>query len=276
MRTKLFSWVLLCGVALFSAAVVSAAQEQIAGKIIAAKVRGTVTAHNKADNTNRELHDSDAISEGYVVTTAQKSSVVLIFANGSAVNLASDSTLAIDEFLMDPFDPKYSAADAKDEPSISTTKLSLQHGELVGNVKHLHRDQGSSFTVNTPVGAAGIRGTTFQFSLGTDDAGNPYVRFSTSEGTVYLTALDGTERLIPAGKAVSVTFATTTNAAGETVVVPGSVKVTGVEDMPPATQAAIAQAVQAIVEANPNIANPGGNSPNATTPPVNTTPGDGH
>ena len=274
MRTKLFSWVLLCGVALFFTG--SAQAAQTAGKIIAAKVHGTVTAHNNADNTNRELHDSDAISEGYVVTTAQKSSVVLIFANGSAVNLASDSTLAIDEFLMDPFDPKYSAADAKEEPSISTTKLSLQRGELVGNVKHLNRDKGSSFSVNTPVGAAGIRGTTFQFSVGTDDAGKPYVRFSTSEGTVYLTALDGTERLIPAGKEVSVTFETTTNAKGETTVVPGSVKVTGVEDMPPATQAAIAQAIQAIVAANPTIATPAGNAPNATTPPVDTTPGDGH
>ena len=181
---------------------------------MAAKVRGTVTAHNNADSTNRELHDSDAISEGYVVTTAQKSSVVLIFANGSAVNLASDSTLSIDEFLMDPFDEKQAAADAKAEPSTSTTKLSLQRGELVGNVKHLNRDQGSKFTVNTPVGAAGIRGTTFRFALGTDDAGKTYMRFSTSEGTVYLTALDGAERLIPAGKSVNVTFETTTEAAG--------------------------------------------------------------
>ena len=275
MRTKLFSWILMLGVAVLFAASAQAAG-RTAGKIVAAKVHGTVTALNKADNSSRELHDSDALSEGYVVTTAPKSSVVLLFANGSAVNLSADSTLSIDEFLQDPFDPKYSVAEAKEEPSTSVTKLSLQRGELVGTVKHLNRDQGSSFTVNTPVGAAGIRGTTFQFTLGTDDAGKPFARFSTAEGTVFLTSLDGTERLIPAGKQVSVSFETTTSATGEVTIVPGSVKVTGVDDMPAATQAAIAQAVQAIIQANPAILNPPAPAPNATTPPVDTTPGDGH
>ena len=276
MRTKLFSWILLCGAAVLFAAMAPAVQARSAGKIIAAKVRGTVTATSKADNSRRELHDSDALSEGYVVTTAQKSSVVLIFANGAAVNLSADSSLSIDEFLMDPFDPKYSVAEAKEEPSTSVTKLSLQRGELVGNVKHLNRDQGSSFTVNTPVGAAGIRGTTFQFSVGTDNNGKPYVRFSTAEGVVFLTAGEGVERLIPAGKEVSVTFETTTSPTGQVVVVPGSVQVTGVGDISAATQAAIAVAVQQIVQANPAIVTPPAPSPSATTPPVNTTPGDGH
>jgi hypothetical protein len=274
MRTKLFSWVLLCVVSVFFAATAQAAQ--VVGKIVAARVHGTVTAVNQLDKSRRELRDNDAVSAGYVVTTAQKSSVVLIFANGSAVNLASDSTLSIDEFLIDPFDEKQVAANANAEPSTSTTKLSLQRGELVGNVKHLNRDKGSSFTVTTPVGAAGIRGTTFQFSLGTDDAGKLFARFSTAEGTVFLTSLDGTERLIPAGKQVSVSFETTTSATGEVTIVPGTVKVTGVEEMPAATQAAIAQAVQEIVQANPAILNPPAPAPKATTPPVETTPGDGH
>jgi hypothetical protein len=279
MRTQLFSWLVLCSLAfVFATSSVRAAQEKIAGKIIAAKVHGTVTALNKADNSSKVLHDSDALSEGYVVTTGQKSSVVLLFANGSAVNLSADSTLSIDEFLLDPFDAKYSAAEAKEEPSTSVTTLSLQRGELVGNVKHLHRDQGSAFTVNTPVGAAGIRGTTFQFALGTDDSGKPYVRFSTSEGTVYLTALDGAERLIPAGKSVNITFETTTSPTGVQTIVPGSVKVSDVGDIPLAVQAVIAQAVQAIIQANPALINPTTTptSPNATTPPVNTTPGDGN
>lgn len=276
MRIKLLSWIVLCGVAVLFAVSMPAATGRTPGKIIAAKVRGTVTAVNQVNNTRRELHDSDALSEGYVITTAQKSSVVLLFANGSAVNLSSDSSLSIDEFLMDPFDPKYSVAEAKEEPSTSVTKLSLQRGELVGNVKHLNRDQGSSFTVNTPVGAAGIRGTTFQFAVGTDNAGKPYVRFSTAEGVVFLTAGDGVERLIPAGKEVSVTFDTTTSPTGEVVIVPGSVKVTGVGDMSADTQAAIAAAVQQIVQANPAIITPPAPAPSATTPPVNTTPGDGH
>jgi hypothetical protein len=47
------------------------------------------------------------------------------------------------------------------EPTTSTTKLSLRQGELISNVKKLKKDAGSSFEIKTPVGAAGIRGTSF-------------------------------------------------------------------------------------------------------------------
>jgi len=275
MRTKLFPWVLLFSLGLLVVAAAQAAQEKTAGKIIAAKVHGTVTAMNKADNSSKVLHDSDVLSEGTIVTTAPKSSVVLLFANGSAVSLSADSTLSIDEFLMDPFDAKYSAAEAKDEPSTSVTKLGLQRGELVANVKHLNRDQGSAFSVNTPVGAAGIRGTTFQITIGTDDAGKPFVRISTSEGTVALISADGSEQLIPAGKEVSVAFEFAAGPAGQIRVVPNSIKISGLEDMPPATQTSIAEAILAMVQANPTFLNPSGVAPSALPPAVNTTPGDG-
>ena len=50
----------------------------------------------------------------------------------------------------------------KQEPGTSVTKLNLTRGELVGRVVHLNVDKGSEFTVRTPVGAAGIRGTIFR------------------------------------------------------------------------------------------------------------------
>lgn len=268
MRTKLFSWMLVFGLAVFLTASANAAQERVTGRILAAKVRGTVTALHKADNMTRELHDNDAVSEGYVVTTAAKSSVVLLFANGSAVNLGADSSLSIDEFLMDPFDPKYSIGDAKEEPSTSVTKLSLARGEMVANVKHLHRDNGSSYTINTPVGAAGIRGTTFQIVFHADGSG---YSLATSEGVVALAGGDGLERSVPAGKEVTATFDV---APGTTVIVPGSLKILGVEDMSAETQAAIAAAVAEILAATGNDFN-SGTAPGAIVPPTNTTPGDG-
>jgi hypothetical protein len=274
MQNKFASWMLLCVGALLFAATGQTVQARTAGRIIAAKVHGTVTAIQKSDNARKELHDGNEVSEGYVISTAAKSSVVLLFANGAAVNLAGDSTLSIDEFLMDPFDPKYSVAEAKEEPSTSVTKLSLDRGEFVGNVKHLRRENGSTFTINTPVGAAGIRGTTFQFTIGVDSAGKPFVNFGTAEGLVSLTSLDGIERLIPAGKTVNITFETTTTATGEVAVVPGSVKVSGVEDMPATQQAAIAKAVEVILTTQSNPTTPAP-APTATKPPVETTPGDG-
>ena len=266
---------LFCAGVLFFAASASTALARTAGHITAAKVHGTVMAIHKADNTSRPLQNGSTLTEGYIVTTAKNSGVVLIFANGAAVNLAAESTLSIDEFLMDPFDPKYSAATSKDEPSTSVTTMSLVRGEMIGNVKHLHRESGSSFTINTPVGAAGIRGTTFQFTLGTDSAGKMFARFSTAEGLVSVVPLDGLERLVPAGKDVSASFDGKVDpVTGAVTVVPGSLAVSGLEDLTAEQQATIARAMEDILSANAANINPG-SAPNAVPPPVNTTPGDG-
>ncbi len=272
MQTKFFSWMMMCAGALLFAATASA---RTTGVITAAKVRGTVTALHVADNTSRQLKNGSTLTQGYVVNTAKDSSVVLIFANGAAINLAQNSSLSIDEFLMDPFDPKYSAATAKDEASTSVTSLSLVHGELVGNVKHLRREAGSTFEVKTPVGAAGIRGTTFQFSVLTDGAGKLFASFGIAEGLVSYVALDGLEHMVPAGKNVQVSFDGSVNpATGQITVKPGSVQVSGLGDLSAAAQAAIAHAMEEILSANASTVTPG-DAPSAVPPPVETTPGDG-
>ena len=264
----------MCGVAVLFAVSANAATDRVSGRIVAAKVHGLVTALNKANNLKKELHDSDVVYAGYVVMTAAKSSVVLLFANGSAVNLGEDSSLSIDEFLMDPFDAKYSAATATEEPSTSVTKLTLARGEMVGNVKHLHRENGSSYSIVTPVGAAGIRGTTFRIAFGPNSTGQMIFSLSTAEGLVALGAVNGAIPLVPAGKEVDVKFdATTDRATGVLTIAPGSLQISGIEDMSPEAQAAIAKAMAEILAILPN---PGaGGTPGAIVPPSNTTPGDG-
>ncbi len=101
-------------------AVSAQAQGRVVGRIVAAKVHGTVTAVNTADNSKHELKDNDAIAQHYVVTTAENSSVILVFSNGATVNLAADSTLSIDEYLQDPFSSSYAMATATEEPSTSS------------------------------------------------------------------------------------------------------------------------------------------------------------
>jgi len=274
MKTKLLSWMLICGVALLLAVPTQAATRNV-GRIVAAKVQGIVTALNKADNTRRQLHNNDTLSQGYIVTTGAKSSVVLLFANGAAVNLGEDSILGIDEFLMDPFNGKSSVSEAKEEPSTSVTKLTLSRGEFVGNVKHLHRENGSTFEINTPVGAAGIRGTTFRIVFRPDSSGKMGYSLGTSEGVVLLTGINGTQSPVPAGKEVGASFDV---APGTDNMVPGSLQIAGVTDMSAETQAAIAKAVSEILEANAKAlidANAPGNAPGAIAPPSQTTPGDG-
>lgn len=241
---------MLCGLAAVFAVSAQAQQGRVAGRIVAAKVKGTVTATNTADNSKKELHDNDAISEKYVVTTGQNSSVILVFSNGSTINLSQDSTLSIEEFLQDPFSNSYAMASASEEPSTSVTKLTLARGELVGNVKHLHQDgpNGSSFTVNTPVGAAGIRGTTFRIVFRPDSSGKAFFTLSTAEGEVVLTGTTAQNTNVPTGQEVVVTVDVQVQADGTVVLTSPPVVVN--QDIPAATAAAIQAAAQEIVATN--------------------------
>lgn len=281
---------LLCAAAvLFAVSAQAADQARVAGRIVAAKVKGTVTALNTTDHSTRELHDSDAIAQNYVVTTAPNSSVILIFSNGATINLAQNSTLAIEQFLQDPFSTSYSMATATEEPSTSVTKLNLVRGELVGNVKHLHKEGGnaSSFTVNTPVGAAGIRGTTFRIVFQPDSSGKALFSLSTSEGVVILTGTTGQDTEVPSGQQVVVTVDVTIDPVTGVVTLnsPPQFETQGI---PADAQASISQAAQEIVTSHGDViftsptTSTGGAPPNPTngTSPNaqdqnTTTPGDG-
>ncbi len=186
MHKKLLTWVVMMGMAVFAAQVVHA-QGSEQGRIVLARVTGQVTLTNKADSTTRTAVNNEQIVAGYIVTTAADASVVLVFSNGSTVNLREDSVLDIETFMQDPFADDFRIAEATAEPSTSTTRLNLNRGEIIGNVKTLNSAGGSSFTVQTPVGAAGIRGTTFRIVFRPDGTGRAFFSLTTVEGNVVLT-----------------------------------------------------------------------------------------
>jgi hypothetical protein len=247
--TKLISWVLWCGTLAFvTRADAAQPAARVAGRIVAAQVMGEVIATNLVDDSRRALVNNDVISQRYVVTTGENSRVVLIFSNGAMLNLGAQTTLSIDEFLQDPFREDIALAELKDEPTTSVTKLNLARGELVGDVKHLRREQGSSFTVNTPVGAAGIRGTTFRIVFRPDANGQVIFTLSTSEGAILFEAPASAAVSVETGKEVNVNVEVTVNVATGTVTVVAPPTISAPQDIPAATQAIIATAAQQIIE----------------------------
>ena len=181
MQFKSFPGFLLLGLFCLLAVRVSA---QGAERIVAARVRGDVSVTIKATNARSQVIDGTEISQGSIVTTAKDSSVVLIFSNGATINLGTESTLDIEQFIQDPFSTPINTATVTEEPSKSTTKLMLTRGELVGKVAKLRKDQGSSFTVGTPVGAAGIRGTVFRVVYKPDGSGKAFFALTVQVGDV--------------------------------------------------------------------------------------------
>jgi hypothetical protein len=163
-----------------------AAGTQVAGRITAARVTGLVTLINNATKVTVPVTANQFLAQGSTVSTGNASSVVLVFSNGATINLGANSDLNIETFMQDPFTASINNVnEMKEEPTISTTKITLNRGELVGKVAHLKTDQGSSFTVATPVGAAGIRGTTFQIVYRPSGDGRTFnFTLTTADGTV--------------------------------------------------------------------------------------------
>ncbi len=243
---------LLCGLVLSSVAA-HAQVNRVQGRIVAAKVSGTVTALNRADNTSKALAVGDEIKQNYVIQAGAGSSAVLVFSNGTSVAIAEDTMLAIDEFLQEPFSGENVVAESKVEPSTSTTKLNVLRGELVANVKKLNRDKGSKFEVLTPIGAAGVRGTVFRIVVRADANGQVTFSLATSEGEVLLAGLDGSNIPVQAGKEVTLEYNATVDENGN--ITTGSVRLpsNAVKDISGDAVRAIVNSLSAVETALENL-----------------------
>lgn len=215
MYSKLLSWVALLGLALgpvlgalaqgtspsTSPAVATAASAP--GEIKAARVRGEVMVRNRTTNVSQRVENGMSLYQGSIITTPADGSVILIFANGASINVGSDTELDVEQFTQDPFGDPFSPATSTAEPSRSNTKLNLSRGEIVGKVLKLNIDQGSTFNVQTPVGAAGIRGTIFRIVYRPSGTGAAFT-ISTAEGEVIYTGQSGQEVPVPLNQEIVV------------------------------------------------------------------------
>lgn len=249
MQTKLSPWMsLIAFLALFTfqaaaqpsapaaAGVPGAApSEQLPGTIRATRVVGKVSVEEIASKVRGPLANDQIIQQGTIVRTEVGSSVVLMFSNGASVSLNFSSELNIETFTQDPFAGNYEPSKETDEPSVSTTNIKLTQGELVGNVKKLKRGGAveSKFTVGTPVGAAGIRGTTFKITYRPSGDGRTFnFTVTTVEGNVEVKVASGAVNAPPVSvtdnKEITITNVevnvttnqvTATTATGQTVAV---------------------------------------------------------
>lgn len=217
---------LFIGAALFAVLSLSASAQTQAGAIKAVRIEGDVQKL-LADGTQVVVIEGALITEKDTLVTGAKSSVVLVFMNGSTVHVGATTRLSIDEFAMDPFSEDIEPSKLQKEPSVSRTSLNVAYGEVVGNVKKLAK--GSSYNVHTPVGAAGIRGTTFSVKLvpvtlpGGQTTYN--ITLSTAEGLVLFTAVapagvTPTTTEVSAGTAVNASIEVTVSPAGTATATP--------------------------------------------------------
>ena len=130
------------------------------GLVLVAEVKGAVTM--TVAGTTTELSLDDRVPQTATINTGPNSAAMLVFSNGATVRLGAETELVLQEFLQDPFAETIKLLEMVEEPSRSRSALALNRGELVGNVKKLKLDKGSSLTVATPAGVADTGCGTFR------------------------------------------------------------------------------------------------------------------
>ena len=259
MNSKALLWAVLFGfVFVLSGAEARAAQDP--GKIIARGVKGKVTAREKAADPSVNpvtVTNNLELRQGMIITTEVNASVVLVFTNGTVVNLGTDSVLDIDTFTMEPGAGDITPDTIVNEPTVSKTKINLTKGELVGKVAKLNKAGGSEFTVQTPVGAAGIRGTTFRIVYRPGGTGQAFFSLTTIEGSVDVTLAGQVTPSAAVGANQEVVLANVTvnvdNVTGQVTITMPAGTSTAVQQATAAATLQVLAIVQTMSEATSNI-----------------------
>lgn len=121
--------------------------------------------------TTTELRLDDKVPQTAKINTGPDSGAVLIFSNGATLRLGAETELVLQEFLQEPFAATIKLSEMAEEPSRSRAALALNRGELVGNVKKLKLDNGSSLTVATAAGVADTGCGNFRIAFRPTDTG---------------------------------------------------------------------------------------------------------
>ncbi len=152
------------------------AQQVQAATVKAVKVTGTATIDKTA------LKGGEVFAQGKTIVTGPDSRVLLRFSNGAAMSIRENSSIKLTTFTQEPITAVKVATheQIKSEPSKSNTQTTLNYGKVLARA-HQMAAKGSKFEVNTPTGAAGIRGS---IALITFDAASGRLVIASLQGTI--------------------------------------------------------------------------------------------
>ena len=155
--------------------------QMVPGNIRAVKVDGTAWQTIGSQGQRQRLKEGDFLIQGNAVITSNDARVILLFQNGSTVDLQPGTKFSVDQFLVDPFDTeKIDYRTIRKEPSRSTTKLRVDDGTITAKVAKLK--PASAYNIVTPLGTAGIRGTVVTVSVNRNAA-----TFVVTQGMIQVT-----------------------------------------------------------------------------------------
>ena len=133
------------------------------GAVIIAGAEGSVkvVSDSSGGSAARPAVVGESLGPNASIVTGKASSAILLFTNGTIATLTGTSRILLKAFLQSKFESNSGLVnDMKTEPSSSILRLDLSFGDLIVDVKKLTPKK-SSFSIVSPIGVAGIRGTQF-------------------------------------------------------------------------------------------------------------------
>ena len=171
------------------------------GNIRVVKVEGRGVQLVDAAGQSSPLKEGTFIRQGATIQTGKDASVVLLFDNGTTVNIKPESEFAVEKFAQDPFEANgVDYQTLKSEPSSSVTRLNVPDGTIVVDIAKLKKD--SSFQIATPVGSAGIRGTSLGITSNKNNQSSP-VTLAVATGVVQMKTATGS-RAVSGGQSFGI------------------------------------------------------------------------
>ena len=177
------------------------------GAIIVLSAKGLVQAIDPAGNVVAgTLKPGAVLAEGYSLKTGFEGEAAMVFSNGSVATVEPRSQVKVSTFLQNSFDGgNQKLSEIQTEPSSSQISLDINTGSLVVQTKKL--DRTSNFTINSPTGTAGIRGTEFQLAVSSTGE----TKLDVASSTVSFTPSGGDPILVSQGKGVDISNAGAVN-----------------------------------------------------------------
>jgi formylglycine-generating enzyme required for sulfatase activity len=164
------------------------------GSALVLTLAGKVTVVSPSDAKENAAYVNQFLSPGDSLSTDPDSEALLLLTNGTTLSVGANTTFELKAF----YQADFKGGDAKvgsleDEASDSTILLDLKVGDLVVDVRKLKKK--SNFEITTPLGVAGIRGTSFRLSASADST-----KLSVLTGLVGFVSNDKKENQVGAEK----------------------------------------------------------------------------
>lgn len=172
------------------------------GNVRILKVMGGKVEFVDSTGAISNLKDGMFIQQGSKIVTGKNEVVDLVFENGSVLQIKPETEFYIDQFEQAPFDHQgFTYYKPANEPASSQIKLTVAEGTIEVDVAKLKKE--SRYQVFSPLGSAGIRGTSFFLSSQKANSNAP-VSIGVAEGRVQFTTTAGDSRSVSTGEAFGV------------------------------------------------------------------------